>query len=379
MKWVYILKKMHHRLPIKSLELLVETNKRAAFLNVLTAFMLALYLWYYNVPLQICELWLLNVILVNVIRWYFCDHIRITTKSTGLILKKFTVLMLMMGLAWGWCYLISLNYLSQYEGIIVILVFAGMCSGSIASLSSHLPAYFSYILPMILPFILYNYYSLNRDQAIIATILLLYLIMVSSCAKINKKLFQDNMDLSYEKDLLIQELQIISITDPLTGLYNRRHFQAMFPQELNKARNEKCFFNLVYVDIDNFKMINDFLGHPSGDKFLVDVGKLFQNDCYQFGITLFRIGGDEFAATILNKSLNEALEVCEMINKHFKDTISTNSYSTEQVYNQITLSIGLVNINFDSIINIDKVVSIADKALYRAKKFGKNQIISITL
>ncbi|MCW8418683.1 GGDEF domain-containing protein [Fluoribacter dumoffii] len=292
------------------------------------------------------------------------------------LLIKFLLLTLSMGVAWGICYLISLTYVSVLYEFIIILVFGGLSAGSIAFLSVYLPAYYAYVFPMFIPVIIYNYLVFNMGRTIFATMFILFILMLLLSAIMNKKLLDKTFQLSQDKETLIYELQITSITDPLTGLYNRRHFEVLLPQELRRAKRNQYPLNLISIDIDNFKLINDNFGHPSGDKVLVSLGSLLTHICKRANDTIFRLGGDEFAAILVNQPLGESVHICHKINNLFKRNLLNDFKSKElAILNQVTLSMGIVNIHFNSSYNMETVINVADKALYQAKKNGKNQIV----
>lgn len=360
--------------------LLMEGSKRAIPFNIILASLLALIL-YHQVPFLLISGWYCGILIISFIRWNFCRRIIKNNLDPGekqSILIKFFFLTLLMGIAWGGCYLISLAYVTELYEFIIILVFGGMSAGSVATLSVCLPAYYAYIVPMFLPVIAYNYSVLDMDRALLATMFLLFVVMLLIAAKINMKLLHKTFQLSQERETLIYELQIISITDPLTGLYNRRHFEFLFPLELQRAKRNRYPINLISMDVDNFKLINDNFGHPYGDKFLIGIAELLNSVCQRTNDTLFRLGGDEFAAILANQPLEEALSVCQTINGLFQKKIvhaDDSNINDQTILEQVTLSIGIVNIHFDYSSNIETVINLADKALYQAKKGGKNQII----
>ncbi len=291
---------------------------------------------------------------------------------------KFVILTFLTGCAWGAGYLMILPYLNEPHEYITILVLGGMCAGAIASLSMYMPAYLAYILPMFIPVIVYNYSFLSVDRTILATMFVLFIIMVIISASINRKLLDENFKLFSEKEKLIDELKVISRTDALTNLYNRRYFEALLPQELNRAKRNKYPLSLISIDIDNFKLVNDHNGHPSGDKLLINFAFLLNQTFKRSSDKVFRIGGDEFALIIVNQPVKKTVAVCKSINEQFKNQILKQSGEFKSDWlqtHQITLSIGIVNIHSNYGTNIEHVINTADKALYQAKQQGKNQII----
>lgn len=364
----------------ESMTLLFEGSRRAIPFNIILATLLAFDLIYNDVPILIIGGWFSGILFISLVRSFFCWKIikqGVDKNKIPLTLIKFCLLTLVTGSIWGACYFITLPYLNELHEFIIILVFGGMCAGSIASLSIYLPAYYAYVLPMLLPVIVYNYALLNVDRTILATMFLLFVVMLIISAKINKRLLNENFQLFNEKELLINELKVISITDSLSGLYNRRYFEITFPQEFNRARRNKYFLSLVSMDVDNFKLINDNFGHPFGDRFLISVADFLKKIFRRSNDIIFRLGGDEFAVIIANQPIKETISICRSIKNHFKtETLNRDYHSNELLLmNNVTLSMGIVNIHFESSSNIEYAITLVDEALYQAKKNGKNRIV----
>ncbi|WP_192877330.1 GGDEF domain-containing protein [Legionella pneumophila] len=361
----------------ESMTLLVEGSLRAIPLNIILATLLAIDLVYNNVPALIIEAWIFGIVFISMVRSLFCWKIikwGVEQNKIQSTLLKFFFLTFVMGSIWGTCYFITLPYLNDLHEFIIILVFGGMCAGAIASLSVYLPAYYAYVFPMLIPVIIYNYALLDLDRTILATMFLIFIAMLIISARINNRLLNQNFRLFNEKELLISELKVMTITDSLTGLYNRRYFDTLFPQEFNRARRNQYFLSLVSIDADNFKLINDNLGHPFGDKVLISIADLLKKIFRRSNDILFRLGGDEFAIIIANQPIKDTISICQAIKNPFK---TENNYgSNEQLLmSHVTLSIGIVYIHFESSASVEHAITVADKALYQAKKNGKNQIV----
>eukprot|EP01022_Parablepharisma_sp_SALTPOND_P021461 TRINITY_DN42551_c0_g1_i1.p2 TRINITY_DN42551_c0_g1~~TRINITY_DN42551_c0_g1_i1.p2 ORF type:complete len:421 (-),score=26.07 TRINITY_DN42551_c0_g1_i1:1414-2571(-) len=169
---------------------------------------------------------------------------------------------------------------------------------------------------------------------------------------------------------LYEQLKELTISDPLTSLYNRRgleeHFEKMY--ELLKRKNS-CF-SLLVLDIDHFKMVNDKYGHDIGDRVLVGFSNELLRVCRDSDL-VGRFGGEEFVVIMPNANKNEAIFAAERI----KEAIM--AYPFEEVPS-ITVSCGVVSIadldrDFKS--TYQSALIIADKALYRAKDSGRNSVV----
>lgn len=153
-------------------------------------------------------------------------------------------------------------------------------------------------------------------------------------------------------------------TDFLTGLPNRRQFDQTF-EELARANDQLCF---AMIDVDHFKSINDTYGHAYGDHVLQGLAELFGSelDC---DAHVARVGGEEFAVLLPGASLGRAHQRLE----HLRKTIENHPWKHGKTDVAVTVSIGLVEV-VDAADN-QLVAELADKALYAAKKNGRNQIV----
>ena len=153
----------------------------------------------------------------------------------------------------------------------------------------------------------------------------------------------------------------LALTDPLTGLGNHRHFHERLQRELQHAEEDGGCLSLCFVDVDDFKRINDRFGHPSGDRVLQQVaGKLRQ------GGEAFRLGGDEFALLLVDHDENAALEAAESVVGRI-GALDLDHIGT------VTVSAGLATFPLQGH-GRDELIRLADSALYWAKEHGKNRV-----
>lgn len=172
---------------------------------------------------------------------------------------------------------------------------------------------------------------------------------------------------SVEEDYL-RRLLAAALKDPLTGLYNRRHFDERIATACAAANRHGETFSLVLGDIDNFKQVNDTHGHPAGDAALRAVADLLLGGARRED-EVFRYGGEEFALLMRSTPGKGACEVAERMRKAVEQTPVT----TDNAILQITLSLGVAEYAPGD--DITTVFSRADKALYDAKRGGKNRVV----
>lgn len=188
--------------------------------------------------------------------------------------------------------------------------------------------------------------------------------------KIEKKLHKTNKQLRKAN----LRLESLSITDQLTDLYNRRHFNSIFMRELKRARREKLPLALIFIDIDFFKQINDNYGHSEGDRILIRISQQLKIICQRPGDYAFRLGGEEFGVISSNLDIHGTAEFAEIIRKEIEGLHIPNKYSSVSPY--LTVTVGSVTRIPDEFDTIDSYMSAADKHLYEAKESGRNRIIT---
>ena len=156
--------------------------------------------------------------------------------------------------------------------------------------------------------------------------------------------------------------------DPLTGLNNRTAMEKFLPREIDLAKRHRQAMALLVMDLDGFKQINDHCGHDVGDHVLREVGQVISGVVRNTDL-VYRYGGDEFVGGLAQTDLQGAVDVSERI-RTAVDALDLNACgSTRKV--QISIGITLIRDGDDSLTAFKR----ADKALYKAKCGGKNQII----
>lgn len=163
------------------------------------------------------------------------------------------------------------------------------------------------------------------------------------------------------------KLKKLATTDPLTDLYNRRHFFELAEKEFARASRFGHDLSLLMIDLDNFKTINDTCGHSFGDTVLLEVAKTIRSNCRDVDIH-GRFGGDEFVLLILETDIthteNMAMRLCDKVSRSFE--------KYQEIGPNVTISIGVANYTGEDDIVFDDLFNQADEALYRAKMAGRN-------
>jgi len=165
----------------------------------------------------------------------------------------------------------------------------------------------------------------------------------------------------------LEHMENLATRDHLTKLYNRRRFLEL----AEKSFEDHSPFSLFMLDVDHFKQINDRFGHPAGDKVLVQVADLVNDQLQDMGI-IGRYGGEEFIGILPDRASDEATTLVETLCKSIEET--PIKLAVENI--QITASIGIVtcNGNNKNDCTVHDLIHRADEALYRAKNNGRNRV-----
>ncbi len=162
-----------------------------------------------------------------------------------------------------------------------------------------------------------------------------------------------------------EQLRRLSVTDELTGLRNRRAFEERLLLEFSMSRRRHRELAVLLIDVDNFKTINDRWGHGAGDAVLRRIGAVLRTTI-RLPDLVARYGGEEFVVLLPESGPQAALG----FSRRLMDRMASETWEHEQV----TVSIGLAALN-DSLLNGFQLVSMADEALYAAKRAGKNRVV----
>lgn len=185
--------------------------------------------------------------------------------------------------------------------------------------------------------------------------------------KENERLMAELIAKSKQLEELNLKLTELSITDELTRIYNYRFFQLMLEKEWDRAERYKRELSCILFDIDNFKRINDLYGHPVGDKILRELAELISRSVRQSDY-LARYGGEEFVMLLPDSNLRNSLKIAEKLRKLIEDH---PFYHAEETL-RLTISLGVTSNEMPAVKSTSALMELVDKALYKAKRDGKN-------
>lgn len=187
-------------------------------------------------------------------------------------------------------------------------------------------------------------------------------------ASLRTKALQDELrQKNRQLENLLKQVEIMAITDQLTGIYNRRRLVTILEKEFRRTVRYKSPLTCLMIDIDHFKRINDKFSHHTGDMVIKETAQII-TECAREIDTVARWGGEEFIAlfpqTKKEDALQSAVRIIKKVSEHKFPEISNE---------QITISIGIASVPDPSIDTEEKLIHASDMALYEAKKNGRNR------
>lgn len=181
----------------------------------------------------------------------------------------------------------------------------------------------------------------------------------------------NKLDVIKKINFMYSHTRHLSLTDPLTGLYNRRHLDTNLEREFLRAQRYKSNLSIAVIDIDFFKKINDTYGHLCGDYVLKEVAYMMLDTLRKTDL-VFRYGGEEFVAILTETPLDKAVIPLERL----RQAIEAYPFTYHGNEFQVTVSIG-VNSTDSEAETAGEFLDGADRALYSAKNTGRNRVITL--
>jgi len=170
-------------------------------------------------------------------------------------------------------------------------------------------------------------------------------------------------------------IEEMSITDELTKLHNRRYFNYIISNEINRLKRDLKPMAFLMIDVDYFKAYNDTYGHQKGDNVLAQIGLVLKNFSKRAGDDAFRLGGEEFVVIFSESTFEQANEFANKIRKSIENL--KIDHSENSASNYVTVSIGMFYKTDLTNINVDDIYRESDKLLYQAKDSGRNRVATV--
>lgn len=214
-----------------------------------------------------------------------------------------------------------------------------------------------------------DYVVKTGDYLFTIPLVVLKNLTVANMRRENERLQRELEAKNAQLEESLKRVEQMAATDPLTGLYNRRHFGRVLEQLFAEAQRYNKDMACVMIDLDKYKQLNDTFGHQVGDELLVLAGKVISANMRKMDVAA-RYGGDEFVLLLPQASADDAASVATRIRQEFKASSGPLLHRADGV----SMSVGIGSLAGNSPAGADQLVTSADQALYRAKEGGRDQI-----
>ncbi len=358
------------------LEQLFAANRATLVSSALIAIVLA-YAQRNSIPSYLVTAWLSSVLIVNFIRFMITrqhkknpsNDIKVTNKR----LAQFRLGVMISGLLWGMSSVLIYPYNDLQHQMFIIFILAGLAAGGIVSYSVDLVSAISYTMAILTPILIRLFFDESEMSFSMGVSGILFLIfMLISIRNINRN-FLENITLRHQAVDREDEIKQLAFYDLLTNLPNRRLLLDRLDHALSFSVRSGRRGALLFLDLDNFKMLNDTLGHDMGDLLLKKVAERLLR-CVRESDTVSRLGGDEFIVMLedLSDAPVEAAEQVQIVADLIIETLNIPYMLNALGYNS-TASIGVALFG-DHGNSHEELLKHADIAMYEAKKAGRNTV-----
>ena len=300
---------------------------------------------------------------LNLIRWYVHHlYIRVpdsrSTQSWLFLHRAFTFVS-------GSLYGISAIFFFSseyplYQALVIFLV-GGMGAAAVGTHSADLVTYRLFLFSAVIPLVIRSLQEGTEVHTTLATMLCLLMIIMLRSAKQSRDIMLENIDMT-------QSLHYRATHDGLVGLLNRDEFHNMYLKDAATVQQTGIIKSMIFIDLDNFKNLNDTCGHQEGDKALIKIGDIIRSSIRKSDFAA-RFGGDEFMIMIKSDSIAEAQFVARKI--------LTKIYQFQNESNHATLKLGAsvgIGYSLDPTVSYESLLKAADQACYQAKRDNKGSI-----
>lgn len=302
------------------------------------------------------------------------------------------------GAVWSGVYIFAAHHVPitmQYTFLLLILMITAISFGFSVILREYFIAYLFTALWPIAWWNLIHYWEQPYNLVIGLTLLAFCAVLVVVCDRLYR-FFCNIITLNWEREAMSQELADITSSlrdrnrqlqearrqltdlaniDELTGLGNRRVVNRAVKDEINRARRCGGYVSLILLDVDFFKNYNDAYGHPAGDRVLQKLADLMQQASARAGEVVARFGGEEFVLVLPGADATAAMRTATRLKDMVEE--AAIAHANSEVAHVITVSQGIVTAQPqpDGNLSAGELISLADKALYKAKQSGRNRIV----
>jgi len=356
------------------IKLLVSEGLPSILTSLFVCLLLALSVLLETLSPTILSIWIASIVIVTVFRLFFIYTVKSRLSRSDKPLNReqvqkyeviYSIGSFLNGLTIG---LLSFTIDPSWPlgtQFIIPFVLIGLSAGAMSSSSSSLLSYYSFIVPTLIPlfFVLYG-----MDIKIASVFLMIHFIFIGLIAKRLNSSIVAGIRLGFQQEEYQKELEMMAHYDALTQLPNRALFADRFQQAVAHSHRTESILAIIFIDIDNFKPVNDKYGHEVGDKLLIEVANRIKGMIREED-TVSRQGGDEFALLLRDV---DSFSQCEETIKRIRYSLA-QPYFNDDIIHRVTISVGCTLYPLDDA-DLDTLLRHADQAMYQAKLSGKDQL-----
>ena len=295
--------------------------------------------------------------------------------------QQFFIITMLTGIAWGVGAILIGSRLDAVGQIFILMILVGVSGVAIAMLGMLQRVMLAFQLPMVIPYVVWIAPSFDDRGMVLIMVTVLYLLTVIFAMKLLEKNVSATLSMQYKLEQRTEQLQDaydklqhMVLEDSLTGIHNRRYFEHEIEKEWKVARRNQTALALLIIDIDYFKLYNDSCGHAAGDACLRQVAGLLKQAVQRPGDVMARIGGEEFIALLPGEDAAGAYKVAHAMQTILQQAEIVHPSSPVNAF--VTVCIGYCVAIPEGDETWLGLFQAADKALYKAKTNGRNQIVA---
>ena len=319
--------------------------------------------------------WLFVFISLNIVRFFAVykhkKHPELTEAMVDKQLFQFRIGLIASGVLWGIASVLMYPHHALSHQMFFIFMLAGLSAGCVVSYSVDFVSAVTFVMLILLPMLVRLFFGEGEIAFAMTVSVLLYIaFMVVSIRHVNRNLLE-TISARYDADEREKQIKQLAFYDALTNLPNRRLMHDRLNHALTLSARTGRGGALLFLDLDNFKMLNDTLGHDMGDLLLKQVANRLEA-CVRSSDTVARIGGDEFTVMLedLSQDTAEAITQADVVTKQIIASLNMPYQLNAQQYHS-TASIGIAMFGEDGSSH-EELLKNADIAMYKAKNAGRN-------
>ena len=369
------------------------------------------WLFYGDIQDQIIFGWLAAIIIFSLVRYLSLRHIateQFSQEQAPHYARRYMLTAFLLGSTWA-AVAFLLPYVDAEERILIFVLLIAISGGALTTTAAHVISFYAYTYPIMVAYAAHAFTLEGSVWLLVGLLTVIYALYMTIAAwklyaslqetiilRFNWQETADNLErvkqelnielisrknaekqltrLKTELEKAVHHLEELAAIDELTGIPNRRSFDAAIAREWGRARREQNCIALLMIDVDYFKKYNDLYHHQRGDEALRSVARILNQYAQRPGDMAARYGGEEFTLILVNSSEEHVKNLAEKLRRHVRELQIEHEGSESGGY--LTVSVGTAVSNAPTDDDYSSLIGAADHALYEAKRAGRNQVKS---